>query len=194
MLRVQRMWWSAGLRARVDHEHLQGADPDLAPVRDCATAVVGWIGLRCRTSDWRLPDPMGWTLVGGNAAKPGEPHGLPGSTADWIGGQLRYFWSNIERREERVRIADVASWHLFATSGALAAILWLWFADCRVRALFEHVAALAPAGPRGAFLIWLVPALLAVVWRIADRDVPRGWAAMLLTILLSLAAAAALAL
>jgi hypothetical protein len=46
MLRVQWAWWSAGLTARADREHLQGADQHLAPVRDCAKTVISWILLR----------------------------------------------------------------------------------------------------------------------------------------------------
>jgi hypothetical protein len=46
ILRVQRARWSAGLTARVDREHMQGVDQDLAPIRDCAKMIIGWILLR----------------------------------------------------------------------------------------------------------------------------------------------------
>src|SRR5260221_12984329 len=45
-LRVQCAWWSAGLTARVDREHLQGVDQDLAPIRDCTRMIIAWILLR----------------------------------------------------------------------------------------------------------------------------------------------------
>ena len=46
ILRVQRAWCAAGLAARVDREHLQGVDQDLAPIRDCAKTIIAWIFLR----------------------------------------------------------------------------------------------------------------------------------------------------
>src|ERR1700730_17068815 len=90
MRRVQRAWWSAGLPERVDREHLQGVDQDLAPIRDCAKMIIAWILLRHDGGRGRARD---WRRVRGNAA---ESRDLRGGKppSDWVGSQLWYFVNN----------------------------------------------------------------------------------------------------
>ena len=61
MLRVQSAWWSAGIDERVDREHLQGASPDLIPIRYAGTAIIAWLLLRC---GWTIPQ-ADWSKVRG---------------------------------------------------------------------------------------------------------------------------------
>src|SRR5262249_50008052 len=48
VLRVQYAWWRAGMSLRVDHIHLQGADKDLARVREAARSAITWARLVAR--------------------------------------------------------------------------------------------------------------------------------------------------
>ena len=87
MLRVQRAWCAAGLEARVDREHLQGVDHDLAPIRDCAKTIIAWILLR---RGWTGSAPArDWAQVRGTTPRFREElRGAPKPPADWIGSQL----------------------------------------------------------------------------------------------------------
>ncbi len=67
ILRVQCAWCSAGLEARVDREHLQGVDQDLAPIRDCAKTITAWILLRRGWSS-RAPE-RDWADVRGTSPR-----------------------------------------------------------------------------------------------------------------------------
>src|SRR5205807_10252492 len=117
MLRVQRAWWSAGLSARVDREHLQGADQNLAPVRDCAKTIISWILLRNGWKDKGLM--LDWAHVRGTAREPRDFSDQKRPPADWIGGQLWFFVNRVEAREKEVNVSSALSWCLFVTSGAL---------------------------------------------------------------------------
>src|SRR3984893_12943403 len=99
ILRVQRAWWSAGLNARVDREHLQGVDQDLAPIRDCAKTIIAWSLLR---HGWSAGAPMlDWAHVRGAASEPRDLRGREKPPPDWIGSQLWYFVNNSQERERR---------------------------------------------------------------------------------------------
>lgn len=110
MLRVQEAWWSAGIRERVDREHLQGVDRSLARIRDVATTLIAWLVLR-----------RGWSA-------PLQPH-WKNVIDGWIGGQLKYFSGKAVDREDTVQKTDAASWTLFIASGFLAVIVCVWLVD-----------------------------------------------------------------
>jgi hypothetical protein len=183
ILRVQRAWWSAGLRTRVDREHLQGVDQDLAPIRECAKMIIAWILLRHGRTD--AAPARGWAHVRGTSVQPRDLRGGK-SPGDWVGSQLWYFIDTGEERETRVHQIDAASWCLFVVSGVLAAILWTWVACPRVMNMFAHMAHVRL--PSWAFvrgevspLLWTALAVLVIVFRIWNRDVRRGWPAIFLT-------------
>ena len=197
MLRVQRAWWAAGLPLRVDREHLEGAADDLAPIREGAKAVIVWIILRC---GWHDPArSLDWAHVRGKQARPrdlrdeGTPH-------DWIGGQLAYFIKNVEEREDEVQRIDAASWTLFVASGVLGLVLWSWVCSHdHIRVLFENVVdATSAITPAFSFKVqpfgWAVIASLAIVFRILNRDIRKGWFAAVLTVTLGAVAAVAIVL
>jgi nicotinamide riboside transporter PnuC len=193
MLRVQRAWWSAGLCTRVDREHLQGADQNLAPIRDCAKTIISWLLLR---HDWPEPTSMlDWAHVRGTAREPREFRDQKRPPADWIGGQLWYFVNRTEAREKQVNVNNALSWCLFVTSGVLGLLLLFWLASAHLMAAFTIVAA-APAGVFGGspafdvgFLLWLSLAALAVYFRCLNHDIAQGWRALLLTFFLGFLAA-----
>lgn len=141
MLRVQRVWWAAGLPDRVDREHLQGVDRDLALIREAAGTMLGWLWLR---SSWQSDTPTdseGRQLSRWNDARQGgatarRSHDLAKEQPrDWIGSQISYFYRNGEDREAGAHRADRLSWFLFITSGLLAVVLCCWLAFHEV----EHV-------------------------------------------------------
>jgi hypothetical protein len=197
ILRVQGAWWSAGLTARVDREHLQGVDQDLAPIRDCAKMIIGWILLR---HGWNDADPArDWAQVRGTSVQARDLRGRKKSPDDWIGSQLWYFVNNGEDRETSVHLVDAASWCLFVVSGVLAAVLWAWMAFPQVTARFEQRAnsLLAWASFAGFDLIpalWLLLAMLLIALRVWNHDVRRGWEAIFLTGALGALAALGIAL
>ncbi len=116
MLRVQRMWWRAGLNDRVDHVHLQGADQDLAQVREAARSLITWARLACED---RKPS-LDWKAIYDPDDRPAgrEPR-------DWIGSQVFYFSRRGAQREAQAHSVETLSWGLFSTSAWLAALLFL---------------------------------------------------------------------
>jgi hypothetical protein len=197
MLRVQRAWWSAGLDARVDREHLQGVDQDLAPIRDCAKMIIAWILLRHGWTDGRRT--RDWAHVRGTAVEPRDLRSGK-SPNDWVGSQLWFFINKGENRETRVHVIDAASWTLFVVSGVLAAVLWTWIAFPKVMSLFERLAHIR-LPPWASFigfdispLLWLLLTLLVIGLRVLNHDIRRGSGAILLTGALGALAAVAFAL
>ncbi len=184
ILRVQSAWWWAGLDERVDREHLQGVDQDLAPIRDCAKTIIGWILLRHGWSD--DVRPRDWARVRGKSVKPRDLQGgkPPG---DWVGSQLWYFVNNGEDRETRVHVIDAVSWTLFVVSGVLAGVLWTWIAFPQALTMFTHMAHIRlPSwasfiGFDISPLAWLLLAMLIIGFRIWNHDVRRGLGVLLLT-------------
>jgi hypothetical protein len=185
MLRVQRAWSSAGLSERVDREHLQGVDQDLAPIRDCAKTVIAWVLLRHGWSDGdRGRD---WAHVRGTSVEPRDLRGTKKPPADWIGGQLWYILKNREVRETSVQEVDAQSWCLFVVSGILAAVLWAWLAFPKVISMSEHLGHIRlPAW--ASFIpfdvspiVWLLLAVLVIRFRVLNHDIRQGLAAILFT-------------
>jgi hypothetical protein len=198
MLRVQRAWWSAGLADRVDREHLQGVDQDLAPIRDCAKTIIAWILLR---HGWSEGDRgRDWAHVRGTSVTPRDLRGTKKPPDDWIGSQLWYFVNTGEIRETSVHKNDAASWCLFVVSGMLAAVLWWWRAVGNGMSTFEHAAHVhLPSwasfiGFDVSPFIWLLLAALAIAFRVLNHDIRQGLAAILLTGALGALAATGIAL
>jgi hypothetical protein len=197
ILRVQRAWCSAGLKARVDWEHLQGVDRDLAPIRDCAKTIIAWIFLR---HGWKDGAPIrDWAHVRGTSVQPRDLRGEKKSPNDWIGSQLWYFIKNGEDREARAARADVESWCLFVASGVLGAVLfaWLWF-DTAMD-LSTHAAHRLPSWATAlgfdiSFLVWAGLAVAAIKFRGWNHDFRQGTKALVLTAALGMIAAVFLAL
>ena len=160
MLRVQEAWWSAGIRERVDREHLQGVDRSLARIRDVATTLIAWLVLR---RGWSTPLHPHWKNV----------------IEGWIGGQLKYFSRKTLDREATVQRTDAASWTLFVASGFLAAIVCVWLVDHEHHSYFhkfEVVAewvrsAILRASPWDISIpCWLALAGAMIALRIYGRD------------------------
>ena len=90
MLRVQKVWWSAGVGERADRVHLQGAGADLLPIRDMARSLLGLVALRFDFAPCAVPDDD-WSIV-----RPPVPARSTKALAegkapkDWVGGQIRY--------------------------------------------------------------------------------------------------------
>ena len=197
ILRVQSAWWWAGLDDRVDREHLQGVDQDLAPIRDCAKTIIGWILLRHGwPDDARARD---WARVRGTSDKARDLRGgkPPG---DWVGSQLWYFVNNGEDRETRVHVVDALSWSLFVVSGVLAAVLWTWIAFPQAMTMFMHAAHIRlPSwasfiGFDISPLLWILLAALIIGFRVWNHDVRQGLGAIFLAGAAGILAAVALAL
>ncbi len=197
ILRVQRAWWLAGLTARVDREHLQGVDQDLAPIRDCAKMIIGWTLLR---HGWSNPAPArDWARVRGTSVEPRDLRGQKKPPRDWVGSQLWYFVNNGEERETHVHRVDAASWCLFVVSGVLAAVLCAWVTFPQAVPAFAQKANrflswASLAGIDLVPLLWLLLALLMIGFRIWNHDVRRGWGAIILTGMLGALAAVGFAL
>jgi hypothetical protein len=198
-LRVQRAWWSAGLTERVDREHLQGVDQDLAPIRDCAKTIIAWNLLRYGWQD--RASMLDWAQVRGTADEPREMRGQRKPPEDWIGSQLWFFANNAQKRERRVRVTDAASWCLFVTSGALGGVLWTWLVCPNVRNAFARMAHIPypswvppPIGFDVSTVFWILAGALVILFRVANHDIRHGPAAVALTGALGGAAAVALAL
>jgi hypothetical protein len=143
MLRVQWAWWSAGLSDRVDHQHLQSVDPELARIRQAVQTMLTWTWLR---STWisAHPDEPDWPDVRGRAVGPRRTESLRKSktaATDWLGGQIQYFSRRHHKYHQRVRWLGTALWLLFAASGWLASLLCLWLAVHESRDGFLHLAA-----------------------------------------------------
>jgi hypothetical protein len=198
ILRVQRAWCSAGLEARVDREHLQGVDHDLAPIRDCAKTIIAWILLR---RGWTGTAPArDWAHVRGTSPRFRELRGEPKPPADWIGSQLWYFIKNGEDREAHAARSDAVSWCLFITSALLGAVLLTWLKFGDARSLFQHWAHIRlldwtpMLGFDASFLLWAALAVLAIWLRRANHDFRQGLQATILTAVFGTIAALMLAL
>jgi hypothetical protein len=207
MLRIQRVWWACGLRERVDREHLQGVDPELARPRDAMRAVLGWMSLR---ANWMPVQELSsrWSLV--RAVQPGERPDQPRCTKrltkttgasmprDWIGEQIRYFARERHRREDTFRKRETLAWLMFTMSGVLAALVVLWLGDeamhTETRAWFERLADNPDGGWAGhyAFLLWLAIGAAAIGLRQHLREL-NGKSAMFATLLAGALSAFALA-
>jgi hypothetical protein len=198
ILRVQHAWLSAGLTRRVDREHLQGVDQDLAPIRDCAKTIIAWILLRHGWKD--SASVRDWAHVRGTSVQPRDLRAKKNPPCDWIGSQLWYFINNGENREKRVHIIDAASWCLFVASGMLAAVLWMWLAFPKVMTMFKHMAHIRLPYWVSAIsfdiqpFLWLLLAVLPLGFRILNHDIRRGLGAILLTGMSGMLAAVGVAL
>jgi len=189
ILRVQRAWWSAGLRFRADREHLQGVHHDLAPIRDCAKTIIGWIEL---LHDWKN-SAVDWPNVRGTATRPREFSRDEKPPRDWIGSQLWYFTTQTEKRERWVHLTEAGSWCLFVASGWLALILWIWIAFPQVMTFCERIAYIRVL-PWVGVPFWLLLALLVLLFRILNHDIRNDFAAGLLTLAAGAMVALAIAL
>jgi hypothetical protein len=197
-LRVQRAWWAAGLKARVDWEHLQGVGQDLSPIRDCTKMIAGWVALRHGWDEAdRQPD---WVHVRGKAAAPRDLRKVEKPPPDWVGSQLWYFIHNAEDRERRVQISDAGSWCLFVMSGALAALLWMWSVRPEIKTQLGRMAHIRlPHWTEmfdidASFIVWLALVALVITFRVWNHDVRRPVPQSFLTGITGAAAAAAFAL
>ena len=191
MLRVQKAWWNAGITARVDREHLQGAGADLLPIRDMARALLGLVTLRLDFAPCR-PGGETWPLV--RAPGPARsPEFLPKAPtpADWVGEQLQYFAKRQKLREHKASRWNCITWVLFTLSGALAGVLWLKLAIPAVTEWFASALnALRFMGQTDASaLIWLALAGLALRTRFQLHHVTTRWASRSLTTLACILAA-----
>ena len=107
VLRVQRMWWQAGLTGpthRADYYYLSGSGPPFANIRNWAASFVTWSRIVASqpAEDW--------------SAIQGGPRG-------YLAGQRRYFHQRSIERERRMFRVSVTSWFCFVLSFGLA--LWL---------------------------------------------------------------------
>ena len=107
VLRVQRMWWQAGLTGsihRADYYYLSGTGPPFANVRSWAAAFVTWVRILGNrpTEDWT---------------------GIQGQPNGYLAGQQSYFHRRWIARERALFIVSVTSWFCFALAFGLAA--WL---------------------------------------------------------------------
>jgi MFS family permease len=191
MMRVQHAWWSAGIPNRVDREHLQGADRDLARIRDGTTSVIAWLLIR-----HGLKKPtVNWSEVRANLPTDRTRTRAPGESDDWVGSQLAYFSSKQKAREDHVHRADATSWTLFIASAVMAGILCVWVADAQhwgdrvfrfstwVSSRLKFDGATWAAGL--SIAAWALAAYLALRFRIANRDL-KGLPAILATLGLGL--------
>jgi hypothetical protein len=187
MLRVQRAWCSAGLTARVDREHLQGVDPDLTPIRICATTIIGWISLR---HGFQPNGTRDWSHVRGSSAQPRtELRAQKKPPPDWVGSQLWYFATNGEDREGRAALIDTESWCLFAASAALGFELWVWLLFPRIASAYVSASRIRlphlpnVIGYDVSFIFWGVLAFALIKLRGLNRDWREGAGAVVLTAL-----------
>ncbi|MGP9820337.1 hypothetical protein ACTZWW_10005 [Salinarimonas sp. NSM] len=194
MLRVQNAWWSAGSPERVDREHLQGVDRDLARIRDGVTGILTWIWLSRTTAEAMRTPPADaeWSRVREGGGTPRAKLGtLEKPPKDWIGSQIWYFERNAEDRETHAARAERQSWFLVVTSGVLAALLLVWLGVPGVKKPFEA---------SGMLLGWwsLVGGITAAAVVATVRDVVsprfRGVWPVLVSLAFALPAAAALGL
>lgn len=174
MLRIQRAWWACGLSDRVDREHLQGVDAELARPRDAMSAILNWSALRANWMPAKEQSPV-WPLVrtvraGERADRPRSRRVLAeaiGSTVptDWIGEQIRYFARNQEDREQTVWKNETRTWLMFTVSGALAALVVLWLGDeamgTATERWFERLAE-SPGHGWVSLVAWLPWVVLAI--------------------------------
>jgi hypothetical protein len=198
MLRVQHAWYSAGLTARVDWEHLQGVDQDLAPVRECAKTIIAWIFLRLGLND-DVPK-RDWAHVRGTSVEPRDLRGEKKPPKDWIGSQLWYFTKNGKDREARAARADAETWCMFAASGVLGGLLWTWLTFDNAMSFFVHMAHFPfpewanALGFDVSLLVWAGLAAATIQVRGSNHDFRQGSKALLLTGVLGAIAAVFIAL
>ena len=107
VLRVQRMWWQAGLTGsihRADYYYLSGTGPPLSNIRSWAASFVTWVRILANrpTEDWS---------------------GIQGQPNGYLAGQQSYFHRRWIERERALFIVSVTSWFCFALAFGLAA--WL---------------------------------------------------------------------
>lgn len=169
LLRLQYAWWRAGIRRRVDHIHLQGADKDLARVRDAARNAITWAKLVARGQPARENWPEAWQ------ASPAD-----GQRPDWVGEQLGYFRKREREREKRATWINLLSWTLFVTSFVLATFLLAWLACEPLRDEIDRGVEWVAAYGRCAiaFVMMIGGALAVVAWllrlRFADHERPQA--------------------
>jgi hypothetical protein len=105
VLRVQRVWWQAGLTRcddRADHHYLLGATGSLAHVRRGAAAVITWVRL--------IADPPveNWRDV-------------CGAPRSYVEEQRIYFRNRSNERARAMHVVGVTSWFCFALAFGMAA-------------------------------------------------------------------------
>jgi putative Mn2+ efflux pump MntP len=146
-LRVQLAWWHAGLKQRVFDFYLQGADRELARVREGVRNLVTMAELSASGAgshtDWKQVFDLG-----DRKPLPAGGH-IADHPRDWIGSQLAYFELRHRQREARHRFTEALSWILFLTSGLLSVLLLcgLWLGK---RHMLPPVLASEHADPVGA--------------------------------------------
>ena len=180
LLRLQYAWWRADLSLRVDHIHLQGADKDLARVRDAARSAITWAQLAA--PERRAAE--NWSEVW----SPAPAGGAPDKRSDWIGNQRRYFRDSEHEREEHATRINRFSWMLFIASFfvALELLAWLWCTPLRAAA-DSAVAWAAGGGGCALGLAAFLGAALAVAmgwlrWKLATHEIPQALLTAVLTI------------
>jgi len=179
MLRIQRVWWSAGLADRVDHQHLQAVDAELARVRNAVRTFLAWIWIR---SDWPTARPpcTDWAHVRGAGSERRRTDSLAkGNTPiDWIGSQIHYFANNHVTQDQIARRLDSAAWLLFAASFILAGLLLLFSSQDYGKAIVEKAVVMEASclGPWPFVVSTTVLAAVAllVVWARADYSAKRA--------------------
>jgi hypothetical protein len=193
MLRVQLAWFSAGLQARVDREHLQGVDQDLDPIRTCASTIISWILLRYGfRNDVDAPD---WIAVRGRSGQPRDLRGEKVPARDWIGSQLWYFGKNGEERENWAASVDTESWCLFVASAMLGLELLIWLMYPAISIMVVEVSHVRVPylsdmiDTDVSFVLWATLAAAVIVFRGVNRDFRGGRWALVLTGLLGVLAA-----
>jgi hypothetical protein len=186
LLRLQYAWWRAGLTARVDLIHLQGADQDLGRVRDGARSAITWARLVAQDR----PPRIVWSDVW----QPDEATNRARERrTDWIGIQMDYFRRNEHTRELQAQRINVISWALFVVSFFLAFLLFLWLSSETARSWHHTATSAATASGTAKTLLWLIVGPVAVAATLWIRDhfraASRKWWSVLLTGALAVVAA-----
>jgi hypothetical protein len=115
MMRVQIIWWSAGIDRMVDRVHLRTVDTDLRLVREAAATIANWAVLRCTA----LPDC--------NASALNREMAPVHYAQKWIDDQARYFADNAEPQFGAKHLAETTFTVTFTAS--ITALLLMLLAD-----------------------------------------------------------------
>jgi hypothetical protein len=151
MMRVQIVWWSAGIDRMVDRVHLRTIDTDLRLLREAAATIANWAVLRCTA----LPNCNASML---NRKMPPIYY-----AQKWLDDQARYFANNAEPQFGAKHLAETTFIVTFTAS--IAALLttllvgwlvpeareWVKMAGAPALALLP-----AAASAMAAWVLWLV--------------------------------------
>jgi len=146
MLRVQHVWWQAGLVSpcdRADHFYLQGAVGSLARVRRGAGAMITWARLFGQSPAER------WTAI-------------YGSEKSYVEDQIEYFQHRSTARERAVYVANVVSWFCFSLAFGIAAWLAFYAAGFATRLANLSQALAAHVGCALVPLLWVLASIVLI--------------------------------